>query len=69
MTTQERNPTVPAAGLETVPVEGCRICAAASNRREGARGRGDTWGVRRYGDMIAEHPHRRSTDGKPVRPW
>ncbi|MFB8107308.1 hypothetical protein ACFC3O_31635 [Streptomyces sp. NPDC056007] len=62
-------PAVRHPALEPVPVEGCRICAAASNGREGARGRADFVGVRKYGDMIGQHPHRRTTDGKPVRPW
>lgn len=61
-------PAVRHGDLEPVPVEGCRICAAASNGREGARGRGDFVGVRKYGDMIDQHPHRRSTDREPVGP-
>ncbi|NEA16679.1 hypothetical protein [Streptomyces halstedii] len=72
MTTTPTTTTLPAvriAALEPVPVEGCHICTAASNGREFGRGQADFVGVRKYGDMIGQHPHRRSTDGKPVRPW
>ncbi|MFD8112510.1 hypothetical protein [Streptomyces microflavus] len=71
MTTHQAGsaPAVHHAVLEPVPVEGCRVCAAASNGREFARGRADFVGVRKYGDMIGQHPHRRSTDTRPVRPW
>lgn len=64
MTTQPKPPAVRPPALEPVPVEGCRIRVAASNGREAARGRGDTGGARRYGDMIEEHPHRRGTEAE-----
>lgn len=57
-------PALRVSPLEPVPVDGCRICGAASNGREAARGRGDEGGVRNFNDMIRQHPHRRTTDRK-----
>ncbi|MEU3598850.1 hypothetical protein ABZ714_08995 [Streptomyces sp. NPDC006798] len=48
--------------LEPVPVEGCAICAAASNGRDRCRHRGDVPGVRKYSAMIEQHPHRSAAE-------
>lgn len=58
------SPALRTSKLEPVPVEGCRICLAAANRRSASRCRGDMVGIRNFNDMIRQHPHRRATDGR-----
>ncbi|MFE6031597.1 hypothetical protein [Streptomyces niveus] len=41
-----------------VPVDGCRICAAAANGRASVSAFGGAGSVRNFNDIIARHPHR-----------
>ncbi|GAA1923033.1 hypothetical protein [Streptantibioticus ferralitis] len=50
-------PEVRVPALEPVPVEGCRICAAAARRRETARKTASVISVRACGITISQHPH------------
>lgn len=59
MTTEaSMTPAVPGPLLEPVPVDGCRICIAASNRRESSRKLGSALGPQHFSSIIAAHPHR-----------
>lgn len=60
----DATPAVKGPLLEPVPVDGCRICIAASNGRESSRGWGTSSGIHHFNDIIAQHPHRRVTDAK-----
>lgn len=55
--------TISDPALEPVPMEGCRVCVAASRGREAARDRGSIQGVHAYNRIIGQHPHRRCGDG------
>ncbi|WP_416975766.1 hypothetical protein [Streptomyces sp. 4F14] len=45
-------------GLEPVPREGCRVCAALGRERETARRVGNYTKVHRLNREIENHPHR-----------